>query len=118
MSILKETWLRWPVSDSPDVVTHKLYIEEAPGVIITDVDDPNLSPSFDIGNTVVEYDGAPHGEVNLASVPGMTSLDSIYNIGVAAVDDRGNEASLSLLNDVPLDFAAPSPVGGLIISDE
>lgn len=109
MAKVKETWLRFPPSDSPDVVANKLYIEEAPGAVNYD------SPSFDIGNNL-NADGLV--EVDIATLPGMTSLDSIYNIGVAAVDDRGNEASLSLLNDVPLDFAAPNPVGGLIISDE
>lgn len=111
MSILKETWLRFPVSDSHDVVTHKLYIEEVPGVVT------DGSPAFDIGNVRVDIGGVIHGEVNLAAVSGMTTLDAIYNIGVAAIDDRGNEASRTLLNDVPLDFAAPNPVGALSISD-
>ena len=117
MAIVKETWLRWPISGSPDVVTHKLYLELAPGIIITNPEDPNLSPSHDIGNNVVDFDGAPHGEIDLAVVPGMTTLDGRYNIGVACVDDRGNEASPSLLDDVPLDFTAPDPVGALVISD-
>lgn len=117
MSVLKEIWLRFPVSDSQDVVTHKLYIEESPGIIVTDPDSPNLSQSFDIGNNRVDIDGIIHGEVNLSVVPGLITLDAIYNIGVAAVDRRGNEAPLSFLDEVPLDFQAPNPVGALIISD-
>lgn len=111
MSILKETWLRFPASDSPDVVSNKLYIEEAPGVVT------DISQAFDIGNTLVDIEGVPNVEVNLAAIAGMTTLDAVYNIGVAAVDDRGNEASRTLLNDVPLDFSAPNPVGALAISD-
>ncbi|MBW2032035.1 MAG: hypothetical protein JRI94_00360 [Deltaproteobacteria bacterium] len=115
MSILKETWLRWPVSTSPDVVNHKMYYEEAPGLVVTDPANP--SPSVEIGNTIVTYNDTLHGEVNLAEIPGMTTLDGRYNIGVACVDDRGNEASPTLLDNVPLDFEAPDPVGALVISD-
>jgi len=43
----------------------------------------------------------------------MTTLDSIYNIGVVSVDDAGNESSFSLLDNVPLDFTAPDPPGPL-----
>jgi len=111
VAILKETWLRFPASDSPDVVSNKLYIEEAPAVVT------DQSQSFDLGNALVDIGGVMHVEVNLAAIPGMTTLDSVYNIGVAAVDDRGNEASRTLLNDIPLDFTAPNPVGALLISD-
>ena len=117
MAIVKETWLRWPVSDSQDVVTHKMYYEIAPTVIVTNPEDPNLSPSADIGNYRVDIDGVIHGEINLAVVPEMTTLDGRYNIGVACVDDRGNEASPALTDNVPLDFEAPNPVGALVISD-
>lgn len=108
MSKIKETWLRFPPSDSPDVVTNKLYLEVTPQGVTED------SPSFDIGNNLND-DGLV--EVNLATVSGMTTLDGVYNIGVAAVDDRGNEASMTLANDVPLDFLAPNPVGALVFSE-
>ena len=117
MSILKETWLRFPVGGSPDVVGFKLYIEEIPSIVVNDPDSPDLSPSFDLGNNRIDVEGVTHGEVNLASVPGMTTLDAVYNIGVAEVDDRGNESSLSLMDNVPLDFRAPNPPGPLSISD-
>ena len=108
MAKIKETWLRFAPSDSPDVVTNKLYLELSP-IVVTDT-----SPSFDIGNNI---NGDGLVEVNLAIVPGMTTLDGVYNIGVAAVDDRGNEASMTLADDIALDFLAPNPVGSLVFSE-
>ena len=108
MAKIKETWLRFPPSDSIDVVTNKLYLEVSPGVVT------ESSPSFDIGN-YINGDGLV--EVNLAVIPGMTTLDGVYNVGVAAVDDRGNEASMVIATDVALDFLAPNPVGALVFSE-
>ena len=79
MAKIKETWLRFLPSDSPDVITNKLYLEISPDVVTED------SQSFDIGNNI---NGDGLVEVNLATVSGMTTLDGVYNIGVAAVDDR------------------------------
>jgi len=108
MAKIKETWLRFPPSDSPDVVTNKLYLEVSPDVVI------ESSPSFDIGNNI-NSDGLV--EVNLAIISGMTTLDGVYNVGVSAVDDRGNESSMVTANDVALDFLAPNPVGSLVFSE-
>lgn len=114
MAEVKSMFLRFTPSDSPDVVTNKMYMEEAPNPVIVDPDDPNLSESFDIGNTL-NADGLV--EIDIASLPGMTTKDGTYNVGVCAVDDRGNEATPSLLNDVPFDFVAPNPVGALAFFD-
>ena len=108
MAQIKETWLRFLPSDSPDVVTNKLYLETWPTAVT------EASPSFDIGNTI-NIDGLV--EVNLAVVEGMTTLDGIYNVGVAAVDDRGNEASMTLADEIASDFLAPNPVGSLSFSE-
>lgn len=108
MSVVKPMYLRFVPSDSPDVITNKMYMEEAPSIVTSQ------SPSFDIGNNL-NAEGLV--EVDLAVLPGMTTMDGVYNIGVAAVDDRGNEASMTLMNDVPFDFVAPNPVGSLIISE-
>ena len=108
MAKIKETWLRFLPSDSPDVVTNKLYLEVSPAPVT------ETSASFDIGN-FINGDGLV--EVNLAVVPGMTTLDGIYNVGVAAVDDRGNEASMTLADEIALDFLAPNPVGSLSFSE-
>lgn len=108
MSEVKSMFLRFEPSDSPDVVTNKMYMEEVPNEVNYD------SPAFDIGNNL---NAAGLVEVDISTLPGMTTRDGVYNIGVAAVDDRGNEASMTLMNDVPFDFVAPNPVTGLVISD-
>lgn len=51
----------------------------------------------------------------VSDLPGMSQVDGVYNIGVAAVDDAGNEASLSIAENVSLDFFAPDPVSDLKI---
>jgi len=106
MSQLKPTFLRFPPSGSPDVETYLLYVEEAPKRVTYG------SPSFNVGNRVVSN----QVEVNLASIVGFPSKDTVYNLGVVAKDDYGNLSSMSKLDDIPLDFAAPDPPGKLSIS--
>lgn len=101
MSMIKSKTLSFAPSDSPDVVGYKLYIEEAPNPV------SYSSQAFDLGNNT---------EVDLISLPGMADIDSVYNMGVAAVDDAGNESEMSLINDVPLDFVAPNPPGMLSLA--
>lgn len=108
MSEVKSMWLRFMPSDSPDVVTNKMYMEEAPSLVT------RQSLSFDLGNNL-NIEGLV--EVDISVLPGMTTMDGIYNVGVSAVDDRGNEASMTLMNDVPFDFVAPNPVGSLVFSE-
>jgi len=98
MSKVKELQLSFPPSPSPDVVGYKLYMVESPAVV-----DYN-SESFDLGNNTT---------IDMASLPGMTTKDGVYNIGVTAVDDAGNESSMSKADNIPLDFVAPDPVGEL-----
>lgn len=118
MAEVKSTFLRFVPSDSIDVVTNKMYMEESPAVVVQKPANPEpedvWSLEFDLGN-FINSDGLV--EVDISSLPGMTTTDGVYNIGVAAVDDRGNEASMSLLNDVPFDFIAPNQVGVLVVSE-
>lgn len=101
MAKVQNVNLSFPGSASPDVVGYKLYMEEAPNEITYD------SPSFDLVDNT---------SVDLSSLPGITSKDGVYNLGITAVDDAGNESSFSLINDVPLDFAAPDPPGEITIT--
>lgn len=100
MAKVKDVNLSFPGSGSPDVVGYKLYIEAVPAPITYD------SQSYDLGNST---------SVDMSTLPGMTSQDGVYNLGITAVDDAGNESSFSLINDVPLDFAAPDPPGEITI---
>jgi hypothetical protein len=94
MSKIKSRKLSFPGSDSPDVVGYKLYIEDVSTELTYD------SVSYDLGMETT---------VDLATV--AADKDGVFNIGVTAVDDAGNESDMSVLNNVPLDFMAPNPPG-------
>lgn len=101
MAKVRELTISFPASDSPDVVGYKLYMEEFPIAVTYE------SPSFDLGNNTT---------VNVAALEGMTTKDGFYNFGVTAVDDAGNESSMSTVDNVPLDFEAPNPPGPITIT--
>jgi len=98
---VKNVTLSFPPSNSPDVVGYKLYVQEAPGPVDYD------SESFDLGNET---------SIDLSALPNMTTKDGTYNLGITAVDDAGNESSMSKINDVPLDFVQPDPPGQITIT--
>lgn len=104
MAKVQEFNIKFLASDSPDVVTNRLYYVEQP--VVVDYD----APFVDIGN---EKDVDGYVNVNLGEH--LSNLDGVYNIGVAAVDDVGNEATMTTVDDVPLDFVAPNPVGSIEI---
>lgn len=97
---VKNVTLSFPASGSLDVVGYRLYIETAPNLITYN------SPSFDLGDVT---------SIDLATLPGITTTDGVYNLGISAVDDAGNESSFSLISDVPLDFLAPDAPGEITI---
>lgn len=97
---VKQTILKFPASPSPDVVGYKLYIAEQGAVL------DYSSQSHDLGAAT---------EIDLATIDGMTTTDGVYQLGVTAVDDAGNESSMSVAADVPLDFSAPDAPGALEI---
>lgn len=108
MAKIKEKTLRFPPSPSPDVVGYNLYIEPASNgeslsyqsesVRLTDDTDEN-------GNVVV----------NLGDIEVLRTMDGRYDIGVTAIDDGGNESSMSTMLGVELDFTAPDAPGALEI---
>ena len=100
---VKDVTLSFPASPSPDVVSYKLYMEPAPNPVTFE------SPSFDLGDKTV---------IKLNTLPGMTTTDGIYNLGVTAIDDADNESSMSMLDNVSLDFVAPDAPGELTIVRE
>lgn len=103
MSKIKGLTIQFTPSPSPDVVTNKLYVQKAPTVVTYD------SQAFDIGNKP-GADG--YIAVDLKSL--LPNVDGIYNIGVASIDDAGNESDMSTKSDVPLDFVAPASPGEII----
>jgi len=99
MAKIKDVTLSFPPSDSTDTVGYKLYLEIAPAEVTHD------SPNYNLGNNT---------SVLLNTLLG--TVDGVYNIGVVAVDDVGNESDFSLMDDVPLDFVPPAPPGSLTIT--
>jgi hypothetical protein len=98
MSKVIEVTLNFPPSPSEDIVGYKLFIEEVPNVVTHD------SLFYDIGNNT---------SVDLNDI--LSDVDGVYNIGIASVDDAGNESDFSLLHDVPLDFIPPQAPGIIVI---
>jgi hypothetical protein len=97
---VKKLVISFPASPSPDVVGYKLYVEEAPNPVTYD------SQAVDLGNQTI---------VDLSSLPGMTTKDGVYNLGLVAVDDGENESSMSVVEGVHLDFLAPDPPGQIVL---
>lgn len=100
MSKVNNIVLEFSPSESADVVGYKLYITQAPEPVTYD------SKAINLGSSTM---------VVLNELKGMPTTDAIYNLGVTAVDIVGNESSMSLLDNVPLDFTAPDAPGELLL---
>jgi hypothetical protein len=102
---LSEHKIKFLASTSPDVVDYKFYYAEVPTPVDYD------SPSVSLGNNV-DVDGFVNADIaNLLKDEG---LDSTFNVGVAAIDDVGNESAMSKAEDYPLDFLAPDQPGPIV----
>lgn len=96
---IKTKTLSWTKSVSTDVKGYNLYIQESPDAVSLQ------SQKHDLGDvSSVELNGL------------LGEIDGVYNIGLSSYDDVGNEGPMAKLNDVPLDFVAPAPPTGLVIS--
>ena len=100
MAKVKSVVVKFPASPSPDVLEYRPYMAEAPNAVGYD------SPAFDLGNVT---------ELDLSAIEGMTSKDGVYNLGITAVDDAGNVSSMSLAENVAINFAAPDPPGVIVV---
>lgn len=100
--IVKKTTLRFEPSTSPDVTGYMLYIEEAPTPVDYD------SEAVDLGD---------RQEIDLSTLQ-LNTKDGVYNLGIAAYDEVGNLSSLSIIENVALDFVAPDPPTGLTVLRE
>lgn len=100
MSKVNNIVLEFSPSESKDVVGYKLYITQAPEPVTYE------SKVINLGN---------NNMVVLNELKDMPTTDNIYNLGVTAIDIAGNESSMSLLDNVPLDFTAPDAPGELLL---
>ena len=101
MAKVRSINITFPPSGSLDVVEYRMYYVDAGEIL--DYDSPNVS----LGKPDADTDGKIR--VDIANI-GVFS-DGRYDIGVVAVDDAGNESSMSTMMDVPFDFVAPDAPG-------
>ena len=101
---IKPKEITFTPSESLDVVTNKLYVSPD-GTLDYD------SQNWDIGNVVDIDDGKVHVDLSVY----CAGFDGVYDVGVVAVDDGGNESDIMMLSSVPLDFIAPSPISDLAL---
>lgn len=106
MAKVKPKTMSFPPSPSADVVSYKLYV--VPTGQPLDYD----SPFEDIG---VPPDLNADGklDVDLGGLNIAQTIDGVYDMGLVAVDDVGNESAMSIATGVSLDFIAPDAPGPL-----
>jgi len=104
MAKIKSRSINFQESISPDVVGYKLYYEEDPTEVTYD------SPSVDLDYTV--SGGIVSADLNDNNI--TEAIDGIYNVGVVAVDDYGNESDMSK-GSLPLDNQAPTAPGAITL---
>ena len=97
---VKTVTLQFSLSGSNDVVGYNMYMCEAPATV------DYTCEKFDLGNS---------NNIDLSTLPGITTKDGIYNLGITAVDNAGNESSMNTILNVALDFVAPDPPGAITI---
>lgn len=108
--LIRKAFLNFNASGSLDVIGYALYYQAMPDVV------DRASTRIDLGNPTPDVNGVI--SVELSALPGMTTLDGRYNLGVSTVDDANNESSIITegLEDIPLDFTAPDPPSNANVS--
>ena len=112
---VKQTTMWWEPStghDTSEIAGYKLYMTDQAVPIQREADGSVAGAQvFDLGKPALNANGKC--EVDLASLPNMTTNDGTYNLGIVAVDDAGNESSFFTMNGIALDFVAPdAPTDG------
>jgi len=101
MAKVRKTQITWDAVDSPDVAGYRLYWAVGGGV------DYN-SEFLEVGNVT---------EIILPDdVPSFPLVAGNIEIGVTAVNQRGNESDMSVFS-APFDFTAPRAPGNIMVKD-
>jgi len=82
--------IAWNKSSSTDVVGYRVRLSAS----VVDYTDPPI----DVGDVA---------HLDFAQVPSMAGVDGVFNVGVTAVDDGGNESDFARLDAFPLDLVPP-----------
>jgi len=107
MTQVKGMRVRFGLSPSPDVQGYAMYMEEEALVLSYESERHDLTGKY--------TEEGEFGVFEMTDLPGMTTKDGIYNLGIVAIDDAGNESSMSIAEGVVLDFVAPDPPGVVIV---
>lgn len=96
---------KWTASVSSDVASYRVYVSEGDVPLDYDADFVN------VGN-VTEVD---LGELANDGFMMLENAEGLYNLGVSAVDNIGNESAIAVKAGVFLDFVPPVAPTGLEI---
>jgi hypothetical protein len=99
MAKIRKYRLSWNASESTDVSNYKFYYDTNP----LSYDSPNVN----VGNVTEIF--IPN------DVPDFPLVDGIYNLGVSAVDDAGNESDMAVINEFPFDLVAPNAPSNFVV---
>ena len=88
-------------SDSGDVVSNRVRIVPA-----------NSPMTYDLAYDEIEPPPAPGTDgktrIDLSTLQVAAGLDGLYDVGITAVDERGQESGFLMLEDGNFDFSPPS----------
>ena len=98
MARVGEKFLYWDASTASDVVGYRVYAADSSEILDYD------TPYVDVGNvTMVNL-----GELANEGFAPLMDADGMFDLGISALDDMGNESHITVVENVPLDFVPPA----------
>lgn len=88
-------------SDSDDVVSNRVRIVPANSPMTYDIPYDEITPP-----PAPDADGKTRIDLSTLSV--SAGLDGLYDVGITAVDERGQESGFLMLEDGNFDFSPPN----------
>lgn len=104
---MRSVFVDFPPSTATDVVEYRLFYEESPGPVSVSSDFVSLGNPAPVDGII---------SVDLTLITEFESVDGVYDLGLAAVDDAGNVSeALMVAPNVALDFIAPPAPASITI---
>lgn len=102
MSQIKELFIRFTQSTSPDVAGNRVRIHPANS-------DPSYDTPFDEIKPAPSPDADGFTRIPLVNVAKAAGLEGSYDVGVTAIDATGNESDFLDIDNATFDLSAPLP---------